>query len=75
MRIERKVKSLTAQGRLQGIIVSLMPIFLGVIMTILRPGLMLPFLTSASGLLCVLGMVVLVTFGWLMIRRIIKIDI
>ena len=75
MRIERKVKSLTAQGRLQGIIVSLMPIFLGVIMTILRPGLMLPFLTSASGLLCVLGMVVLVFFGWLMIRKIIKIDI
>ena len=75
MRIERKVKSLTAQGRMQGIIVSLMPIFLGIIMTILRPGLMIPFLTSASGLLCVLGMVVLVTFGWLMIRKIIKIDI
>ena len=75
MRIERKVKSLTAQGRLQGIIVSLMPIFLGIIMTILRPGLMLPFLMSVSGLLCVLGMVVLVVFGWLMIRKIIKIDI
>ena len=75
MRIERKVKSLTAQGRLQGIIVSLMPIFLGIVMTILRPGLMLPFLTSATGLLCVFGMTVLVVLGWLMIRRIIKIDV
>ena len=75
MKIERKVKSLTAQGRLQGIIVSLMPIFLGIIMTIIRPGLMLPFLASAVGLLAVVGMVVLVTLGWLMIRRIIKIDV
>ncbi|MBQ6915908.1 MAG: type II secretion system F family protein [Kiritimatiellae bacterium] len=75
MRIERKVKSLTAQGRLQGVVVSLMPIFLGVIMTIIRPGLMLPFLMSATGLLCVLGMVALVVLGWLMIRKIIKIDV
>ena len=75
MRIERKVKSLTAQGRLQGIIVSLMPIFLGVIMTIIRPGLMMPFLMSVSGLMCIAGMVALVTVGWLMIRKIIKIDV
>ena len=75
MRIERKVKSLTAQGRLQGIIVSLMPIFLGIIMTIIRPGLMMPFLMSVSGLMCIVGMVVLVSVGWLMIRKIIKIDV
>ena len=75
MRIERKVKSLTAQGRLQGVIVSLMPVFLGLVMTILRPGLMIPFLTSVSGVLCVVGMVALVTVGWIMIRKIIKIDV
>ena len=75
MRIERKVKSLTAQGRLQGIIVSLMPIFLGIIMTIIRPGLMMPFLMSVSGLMCIAGMVVLVSVGWLMIRKIIRIDV
>ena len=75
MRIERKVKSLTAQGRLQGIVVSLMPIFLGVIMTIIRPGLMIPFLMSVSGVMCIAGMVALVAVGWLMIRKIVKIDV
>jgi len=75
MRIERKVKSLTAQGRLQGIIVSLMPIFLGVIMAIIRPGLMMPFLMSVSGAMCIAGMVALVAVGWLMIRKIIRIDV
>ncbi len=75
MRIERKVKSLTAQGRLQGIVVSLMPIFLGLIMTLIRPGLMLPFLMSMTGVLCMSGMTVLIVVGWLMIRKIIKIDV
>ena len=75
MRIERKVKSLTAQGRLQGVVVSLMPIFLGVVMTIIRPNLMIPFLTSATGILAILGRCALIAFGWLMIRKIIKIDV
>lgn len=75
MRIQRKVKSLTAQGRLQGIIVSLMPLLLGLIMTLIRPGIMLPFLASATGLLCVVGVAVLIAFGWLMIRKIVRIDV
>ena len=75
MRIQRKIKSLTAQGRLQGIVVSVMPIFLGVVMTLIRPNIMLPFLASATGVLSVLAMMALVAFGWLMIRKIIKIDV
>ena len=75
MRIERKVKSLTAQGRLQGVIVSAMPLFLGLVMTLIKPGLMIPFLTSATGILAVLAMCVLILVGWLMIRKIIKIDV
>ena len=75
MRIERKVKSLTAQGRLQGIIVSAMPIFLGLIMTLIKPKMMIPFLTSATGVLSVLAMMALIAVGWLMIRKIIRIDV
>ena len=75
MRIERKVKSLTAQGRLQGIIVSAMPLFLGLVMTLIKPKMMIPFLTSATGVLSVLAMMALITVGWLMIRKIIKIDV
>ena len=75
MKIGRKVKSLTAQGRLQGIVVSVMPIFLGVAMTILKPKLMIPFLTSPAGSLSVALMLVLIVLGWLMIRKIIRIDV
>ena len=75
MRIERKIKSLTAQGRLQGVIVSLMPVFLGIVMTIIRPKLMLPFLASPVGALAVVATIALVTVGWMLIRKIIKIDV
>ncbi len=74
-KIQRKVKSLTAQGRMQGVIVTLMPIFLGVAMTMLRPGLMIPFLTSPIGLGAVALMLALIVLGWLLIRKIIKIDV
>ena len=75
MRIERKVKTLTAQGRMQGIIVSAMPLFLGLVMTLVKPGMMIPYLTSAFGLFSILAMCVLIFVGWLMIRKIIRIDV
>lgn len=75
MKIERKVKTLTAQGRMQGIVVSAMPVFLGVLMCMLKPKMMLPFLASVTGLVCVGLMALLITVGWLMIRKIIRIDV
>ena len=75
MKIERKVKTLTAQGRMQGIIVSAMPVFLGLIMTLIKPNLMIPFLTSFFGIMAVLLMSALIFVGWMMIRKIVKIDV
>lgn len=75
MRIERRVRTLTAQGRMQGLIVSLMPLLLGAAMTVMKPGIMIPFLTSAKGVICVGVAVVLVFTGWLLIRKITKIDV
>lgn len=75
MRIERKVKSLTAQGRLQGVIVSVMPLFLGFVLLLIRPGIMVPFLTSAVGVVSVAATCALVAAGWLLIRKIIRIDV
>ena len=75
MKIERKVKTLTAQGRMQGLIVSAMPVFLGIVMTCIKPDLMIPFLTSLTGLAAVGVAIFLVVIGWLIIRKIIRIDV
>jgi len=75
MKIERKVRTLTAQGRMQGILVSAMPFLLGIAMTILKPEMMIPFLCSFAGVVSVAAMLVLITAGWLIIRKITKIDV
>lgn len=74
-RIERKIRSLTAQGRLQGAIVSLMPVLLGAVMIAIKPKMMLPFIFSAKGGLCILVMFCLIAVGWMLIRKIIRIDV
>lgn len=75
MRIESRVRTLTAQGRLQGWVVGTMPIVLGVAMTVLRPALMLPFLQSTNGMIAVAAVMILLTCGALLIRKIIRIDV
>ena len=75
MKIERKVKTLTAQGRMQGLIVSLMPLALGVILTVMKPGLMIPFFCSMAGVVSIAVVTVLITVGWLIIRKIIRIEV
>ena len=75
MRVERKVKSLTAQGRFQGIVISILPVALAVILTVVKPQMMIPFFFSVTGALSVLATISLIAIGWMMIRRIIKIDV
>lgn len=75
MRIERKVRTLTAQGRLQGIIVSLMPFFLCGVMTVMKPGMMIPFLTSINGIMCLAVASMMVLVGWIIIRKIVTIKV
>lgn len=75
MRIERRVQTLTAQGRLQGIIVACMPVLLGAAMTFIKPGLMLPFFRSTNGMFAIGITVFLIFIGWFFISRIIRIDV
>ena len=75
MRIENRIQTLTAQGRLQGIIVSMMPVVIGVALSIVDPGLMMPFVHSMSGMLIMAGVVVLIILGGLVIRKIVDIDV
>ena len=75
MRIERRVMTLTAQGRLQGVIVGAMPLVVALTMIAFRPEMMLPYLRSPGGMAAIAAVIVLVTLGALMIRKIIRIDV
>jgi len=75
MRIERRVLTLTSQGRLQGIIVAIMPGILGGAMTFLKPDMMMPFFKSVNGMIAVGATALLIAGGWFFISKIIKIDV
>ncbi len=75
MRIETRIKTLTAQGRLQGIVVGSMPIIILIALLIIDPDMMMPFVHSLFGIV-VMGIVVaLIAMGGLIIRKIIDIDV
>jgi tight adherence protein B len=75
MRIEKRIDTLTAQGRLQGIVLSLMPIVIGLVLHLLEPGLFGPFLKSTIGIICLFVVAIMLILGALTIRKIVKIDI
>jgi len=75
IRIEGRIRTLTAQGRLQGIVVACMPVVIAVALAILDPGLMIPFLRSFIGIAVIVAVTLLITCGALVIRKIVNIDV
>jgi len=74
-RIEGKIKSMTAMGRLQGFVVGLIPIFLLGAMTLLDPHMMMGFFTNVLGAAILLLVLILLTIGFLVIRKIVNIQV
>lgn len=75
MRIEMRIRTLTAQGRLQGIIVGAMPLLLGLALFFLDPLMMMAFFRSGFGITLLVVVAILEIIGALVIRRIINIDV
>lgn len=74
-RLEGKIEALTSQGRMQGWIVSAMPIALGIILNYMRPDLMAPMFGSFFGYMLVSIIFIMEVIGILLIRRIVNIDV
>ena len=75
MRIEGRVRALTAQGRLQGIVVGAMPLLLLLAMTLIDPKMMTAFFGSPAGISLLVLVLVLETAGALLIRKLIRIEV
>ncbi|MCK5850646.1 MAG: type II secretion system F family protein [Kiritimatiellae bacterium] len=75
MRIENRIRTLTAQGKLQGITVGAMPIFIMIALMIVDPETMLPFLHSNVGIGVLISVAALIFCGAMVIRKIINIDV
>lgn len=73
--LEDRLRALTAQGRIQGIVVSLLPLALLAVLAWLEPQATQQFFTTPQGLSALGLIIVLEAVGWWLIRRIVNIDV
>ncbi|HJV70298.1 type II secretion system F family protein [Ideonella sp.] len=73
--MEGKIKALTSQGKLQGIIVGMLPLFLAGILYVMDPDAMMPLFTTLYGWGVMAGVFVMLLLGGFFIRKIVTIDV
>ena len=73
--MEGKIQSLTAQGKLQGIVMTGLPILLGVLLNFLEPEAMGKLWTTGIGWTVLAVVIVMEMLGYFMIRKITAIDV
>jgi tight adherence protein B len=74
-RLRGEVKALTAEGRISGIIMGLLPVGLGLFMFTASPGYINDLFSSLAGWTMVIGSVVMAAAGFAWIQKIIKIEV
>lgn len=73
IRMRRETQTLTAQGRLSGWVLVLIPFALGGFLSVVNPGYLQPLFDTELGRMCMIGAIVSELIGILVIRRIVDI--
>ncbi|WP_067728944.1 type II secretion system F family protein [Oceanobacillus damuensis] len=74
-KIQNQIKTLTAQGRLSGVIISLLPVGLGFIIYLMNPGYIGTLFTDPIGIGMLIAGVIGGIIGFVMIRKITTIEV
>lgn len=73
--MEGKIKALTAQGRMQGIVMAALPLFLMGILTFMEPEAMAPLYHTLMGWATLAVVFIMIFIGYMGIRKIVNIDV
>lgn len=73
--LRRQVQSLSAEGRLSAYILIALPIGMLFYMVSFRRSYVMPLFTEAMGIMLLFAAVVLLTLGWFMMSRIVKVEV
>jgi tight adherence protein B len=73
--LKRLVRTLTAQGRLGGAIVSAIPFGLTLMFLVTRPGYFNPLVHNAFGVVCIVVAATMAIAGWITIRKLVDIKV
>lgn len=74
-KLEKKIQALTAMGRFQGLVVTLIPFVLAVILFIIDPEMITPMFTTTLGWVLIFVMICLQVIGGFFIRKIVTIKV
>jgi tight adherence protein B len=74
-RILRKMNAMTAQAKLSGLVMGLLPFMLGFIFFVMDPSLMTPLFTTQAGWAILLLAAILEGIGFLWIRQLLRLEI
>ena len=75
IRMRREVKTLTAQGRMSGWVLVALPIFTGLLISATSPNYMEPLFNEKIGQIAIVIAVVMDIIGYIVIQRIVDIDV
>jgi tight adherence protein B len=75
VRIKGEIRTLTAEGRLSGIVLSLLPLVVAGLLTLLNPGYILSLVNEPLGIMMIAAAVILQIIGIFFIRKIVDIDV
>ncbi len=75
IRIRREVNTLTAQGKMSGIVLACIPVALALFFYITSPEYLTPLLTTDIGKVAIIGTVFLVIVGFIIIHKIVDIKV
>jgi tight adherence protein B len=75
LEMEGKIRALTAQGRMQGMVMTLLPIFLGGVLYYMEPTHMGRMFTEVFGWITVSVVIIVLSVGYFFIRKIVNIDV
>lgn len=75
VRIKGELKTITAQGRISGLVISLLPVILCLLLYLINPVQMRIMFTRAPGQVMLGAAVVMEVIGILVIRRVVRVDI
>lgn len=73
-RILRKMNAMTAQAKLSGMVMGLLPFMLGLVFFVMDPSLMTPLFTQKAGWAILLLALILESIGFLWIRQLLRVE-
>jgi tight adherence protein B len=75
VRIKGEIRTLTAEGRLSAVILSLLPVAVALAISVLNPGYVVILIEEPIGIAMIIGAIILQLIGIMIIRKIVAIDV